>query len=63
MKKLIWRIRFTWLIMRAAKTGLKLGWYLAGVWIEEEFMGWEDYHPRDAVYEELSNWDYDGEPE
>jgi hypothetical protein len=59
IKAFIWRVRCTWHFMRIAKTGLKLGWYLAGVWVTEEFMDWQDYHPRDAVYEEISNWDND----
>jgi len=60
LKFFIWRIRFTYYMMRIAETGLSLGWYLSSVW-DDEFMDWREYHPFDAVCEEVSYWDYDGE--
>lgn len=58
MKKFIWRIRCTYYFMKIAKTGISLAWYLSGALIES--YDWEDYHPHDAAWEEISYWDYDG---
>lgn len=61
MRAFVWRVRCTYHFMRIAKTGFSLGWYLAGVWVQEEYLDWREIDPVDAVYDEISNWDYDGE--
>lgn len=55
MKKLWYRIRYTW--YQCKRIGfygnIKFGWEMSDCWIEG--FGMED-HPRDAVDEEISNW-------
>jgi hypothetical protein len=59
MKKFIWIIRCTYYFMKHTNSGFAFGWYLASAWANE--FDWQDYHPRDAMLEEVSCWDNDGD--
>ena len=57
MKKFIWKMQCTYHFMRHTDSGFRLGWYLASVFADE--YEWQEFHPRDAMLEEVSCWDAD----
>lgn len=54
MKTFLWKLKYTWIMKFYADTSFKFAWDCAESWVES--FGIEDSTPREAVYEEVSNW-------
>lgn len=55
MKKLIWKLKFSYEMWRQIRFGLTgVCWDAACVWVEEQ--DWENWEPSDAAAEEIDAW-------
>lgn len=56
MKKLIWRLRFTFEIKRLLKVPLRIAWSISGSWLTDMFDGDTSECPLLCASEEFEEW-------